>query len=70
MRLLQCCEWADTGEDEGRKKHTVLCSAPDMCKDIFFYCYCITAMFEDISYSKHAVAYRHKNVVHFIVLLK
>lgn len=22
MRLLQCCEWADTGEDEGRKERT------------------------------------------------
>lgn len=28
MRLLQCCEWADTGEEEGIKELPALCSVP------------------------------------------
>lgn len=76
MRLLQCCEWADTGEEEGIKELPALCSVPltrarTSFIYLFIYCYCIAAILRTFFfYSKHAVASRHQGVVHFIVLLK
>lgn len=71
MRLLQSYK---SRSAQGKRRYSTLLSSSDMCKDIFFfsfsfffYCYYITAMFEDIFHSQCAVDYRHKSVVHFIV---